>query len=264
MTKSTYETNGDVAVLTLSNPPANLFTLEVGEDIRAGVQRAREECARAMVIQADGAVFSGGADVSLFKDRSLEEARDLMISFIPILAAIEDAPFPVIAAVHGICFAAGLEIALACDLIIAAEGTQLAQVEALIGATTFGGGVYRLSERCGPARAREITFDASTYGAEEFERWNIVNRVVPGDQLRGSALEWAQRLAKGPTGAHAATKRLLRHALANGTRSADGYMSEVVPPLFVGHDLSAGVDYLLTHGVQKFRKNHDEIVFIGE
>ncbi len=88
--------------------------------------------------------------------------------------------------------------------------------------------------------------------------------VVPGDQLRGSALEWAQRLAKGPTGAHAATKRLLRHALANGTRSADGYMSEVVPPLFVGHDLSAGVDYLLTHGVQKFRENHDEIVFIGE
>jgi len=91
-----------------------------------------------------------------------------------------------------------------------------------------------------------------------------VNRVVPGDRLRGSALEWAQRLAKGPTGAHAATKRLLRHALANGTRSADGYMSEVVPPLFVGHDLSAGVDYLLTHGVQKFRENHDEIVFIGE
>jgi len=78
MTESTYEANGGVAVLTLSNPPGNLFTLEVGEDIRSGVERAREEGARAMVIQADGAVFSGGADVSLFKDRSLEEARDLM------------------------------------------------------------------------------------------------------------------------------------------------------------------------------------------
>ena len=152
MTKSTYGTNGDVAVLTLSNPPANLFTLEVGEDVRAGVQRAREEGARAMVIQADGAVLSGGADVSLFKDRSLEEARDLMIGFMPILAALEDAPFPVLAAVHGLCFAAGLELALACDLIIAAEGTQLAQVEALIGATTFGGGVYQAlgAMRAGP------------------------------------------------------------------------------------------------------------------
>jgi enoyl-CoA hydratase/carnithine racemase len=264
MTESAYEPTGDVAVLTLSNPPANLFTIEVGEDIRSGVERARGEGARAMVIQADGAVFSGGADVSLFKDRSLEEARDLMNGFMPILAALEDAPFPVIAAVHGLCFAAGLELALACDLIIAAEGTQLAQVEALIGATTFGGGVYRLSERCGPARAREITFGADSYSAETFERWNIINRVVPGDQLRDRALEWAQSLAKGPTAAHAATKKLLRHALANGTRSADGYMNDVVPPLFVGHDMPNAVDYLLTHGVQKFRENHDEIVFTGE
>lgn len=206
MTESTYESTDDVAVLTLSNPPANLFTLKVGEDIRSGVERAKAERARAMVIQADGAVFSGGADVSLFKDRSLEESRDLMIGFMPILTALEDAPFPVIAAVHGLCFAAGLELSLACDLIIAAEGTQFAQVEALIGATTFGGGVYRLSERCGPARAREITFGADSYSAEQFERWNIINRVVPGDQLRGSALEWAQNLAKGPTAAHAATK----------------------------------------------------------
>jgi enoyl-CoA hydratase/carnithine racemase len=264
MTESTYEANGDVAVLTLSNPPANLFTLEGGEDIRTGVERARDEGARAMVIQADGAVFSGGADVSLFKDRSLDQARDLMIGFMPILAGLEDAPFPIIAAVHGICFAAGLELALACDLIIAADGTQLAQVEALIGATTFGGGVYRLAERCGPARAREITFGAESYSAEQFERWNIINRVVPGDQLRERALEWAQSLAKGPTAAHSATKQLLRHALANGTRSADGYMGEVVPPLFVGHDMPNAVDYLLTHGVQKFRENHDEIVFTGE
>jgi enoyl-CoA hydratase/carnithine racemase len=264
MTESAYEANGDVAVLSLSNPPANLFTLEVGEDIRSGVERASDEGARAMVIQADGAVFSGGADVSLFKDRSLGEASELMTGFMPILAALEDAPFPVIAAVHGICFAAGLELALACDLIIAGEGTQFAQVEALIGATTFGGGIYRLSERCGPARAREITFGADSYSAEQFERWNIINRVVPGDQLRESSLEWAQSLAKGPTAAHAATKRLLRHALANGTRSADNHMSEVVPSLFVGHDLPTAVDYLLTHGVQRFRESHDEIVFTGE
>ena len=264
MAESTYEANGGVAVLTLSNPPGNLFTLEVGEDIRSGVERAREEGARAMVIQADGAVFSGGADVSLFKDRSLEEARDLMIDFMPILASLEDAPFPVIAAVHGICFAAGLELALACDLIIGAVGTQLAQVEALIGATAFGGGVYRLSERCGPARAREIAFGADTYSAEQFERWNIINRVVPGDQLRDAALEWAQTLPRGPTATHAATKKLLGHALANGTRSADGYISKVAAPLFVGHDMPTAVDYLPRHGVQKFRENHDEIVFTGE
>ena len=167
MSESTYEPTGDVAVLTLSNPPANLFTLEVGEDIRSGVEQARGEGARAMVIQADGAVFSGGADVSLFKDRSLEEARDLMIGFMPILAALEDAPFPVIAAVQGLCFAVGLELALACDLIIAAEGTQFAQVEALIGATTFGGGVYRLLLR---ALASNPDASRSDAGRPEPER----------------------------------------------------------------------------------------------
>jgi enoyl-CoA hydratase/carnithine racemase len=258
-----YESAGDVAVVTLSNPPANLFTREMGQGLGDAVGRAGDEGARAMVIQADGELFCGGADVSLFKDRSVEEARELIAGLTPILAAIEDAPFPVIAAVHGLCLAAGLEVALACDLIVAGKSTQLAQVEALIGATTFGGGVYRLAERCGPARAREITFGGEFYSAETFERWNIVNRVVPDDQVRERALEWAQTLAKGPTAAHAATKRVMRFALEHGSREADRYMEEVAPPLFVGHDMPQAVDYLLTHGARKFRADHDEIVFTG-
>ena len=92
----------------------------------------------------------------------------------------------------------GLELALACDLIIAAEGATFAQVEAKIGAATFLGGVYRLAERCGPARARESVFGVDTYDAAAFERWNIIDRVVPDDDLREAALAWAQQLAKGP------------------------------------------------------------------
>ena len=95
------------------------------------------------------------------------------------------------------CFAAGLELALACGLIIAAEGATFAQVEAKIGAATFLGGVYRLAERCGSARAREIVFGADTYDAATFERWNIINRVIPDGDLREAALAWAQQLAKG-------------------------------------------------------------------
>ena len=263
MSHISYESARDVAVVTLANPPANLFTREMGQGLSDAVGRGRDDGARAMVIQADGAGFCGGADVSLFKDRSVEDARELIAELMAIIAAIEDAPFPVIAAVHGPCLAAGLELALACDLIIAAQSTQLAQVEALIGATTFGGGVYRLAERCGPARAREITFGGEFYSAETFERWNIVNRVVPDNQLRERALAWAQTLAKGPTAAHVATKRLVRFALAQGSREADRYMEQIAPPLFVGHDMPLAVDYLLTHGARKFRADHDEIVFTG-
>ena len=87
--------------------------------------------------------------------------------------------------------------------------------------------MYRLAERCGPTRAKEILFGAETYDAATFERWNIVNRVVPDEDLREAALAWAQQLAKGPTLAHAVTKRLLRHALDQGSRQADSSETNV-------------------------------------
>jgi len=180
-----------------------------------------------------------------------------------LVEALEDAPFPVIAAVHGMCFAAGLELALACDLIIAAEGATFAQVEAKIGAATFLGGVYRLAERCGPARAREIVFGADTYDAATFERWNIINRVVPDNDLREAALAWAQQLAKGPTLAHAVTKRLLRYALDHGSRPADRYLLDVAPDLLESRDMQYAVGLLLTQGARKFIQNHAEVVFEG-
>ena len=180
-----------------------------------------------------------------------------------LVDALEDAPFPVIAAVHGVCFAAGLELALACDLIIAAEGAKFAQVEAKIGAATFLCGVYRLAERCGPARAKEIVFGAETYDAATFERWNIVNRVVPGEDLREAALAWGQQLAKGPTLAYAVTKRLVRHALDHGSRQADGYLLDVATPLFESRDMQYAVDLLLTQGARQFIQNHADVVFEG-
>jgi len=161
------------------------------------------------------------------------------------------------------CFAAGLELALACDLIIAAEGATFAQVEAKIGAATFLGGVYRLAERCGPARAKEIVFGAETYDAATFERWNIINRVVPDGDLREAALARAQQLAKGPTRAHAVTKRLLRHALDHGTREADQYLLDVAPGLLESRDMQYAVGLLLTQGARKFIQNHGEVVFDG-
>jgi enoyl-CoA hydratase/carnithine racemase len=180
-----------------------------------------------------------------------------------LVDALEDAPFPVIAAVHGMCFAAGLELVLACDLIIAAEGARFAQVEAKIGAATFLGGVYRLAERCGSARAKEIVFGAETYDAAAFERWNIVNRVVPGEDLREAALAWGQQLAKGPTLAHAVTKRLVRHALDHGSRQADGYLLDVATPLLESRDMQYAVDLLLTQGARQFIQNHSGVVFEG-
>jgi len=145
MIETKYEKIGDVAVVTMANPPANTFTMELGAGLEGAVRRAISEEARALVLQADGPLFCGGADVHLFAGTTAGQAREMFAEGFQLINTLEDAPFPVIAAVHGMCFAAGLELALACDLIIAAEGAQFAQVEAKIGAATCLGGVYRLA-----------------------------------------------------------------------------------------------------------------------
>ncbi|GAA4147884.1 enoyl-CoA hydratase/isomerase family protein [Actinomadura keratinilytica] len=263
MSVAAYESVDDVAVVTLANPPANLFTAELASGLVEVVGRARAEHKRAMVLQADGALFFGGADVSMFQGKSARQAREMFEDGFRAIEALEDAPFPVIAAVHGMCLAAGLELALACDLVLAAEGTQFSQVEARIGATTFLGGVHRLAERCGPARAKEIVYFADFHSAETFERWNIVNAVVPADQLRERALSWARRLAKGPTAAHAATKRLVAHTLAHGSRQADRFLLDAATPLFESRDMRHAVGLMLSLGSRKFMATHDEVVFEG-
>jgi len=262
MIETKYDKTGDVAVVTMANPPANTFTMELGAGLEGAVRRAISEQARALVLQADGSLFCGG-DVHIFAGTTAGQAREMFAEGFRLVQAMEDAPFPVIAAVHGMCFAAGLELALACDLIIAAEGATFAQVEAKIGAATFLGGVYRLAERCGPARAREIVFGAETYDAATFERWDVINRVVPDDDLRQAAMAWAQQLAKGPTAAHAVTKRLVRHALDHGSRQTDGYLLDAATPLLESRDMQHAVGLLLTQGARKFIQNHAEVMFEG-
>lgn len=154
MIETKYEKSGDVVVVTMANPPANTFTMELSAGLEGAIRRAVSEEARALVLQADGPLFCGGADVHLFAGTTAGQAREMFAEGFQLINTLEDAPFPVIAAVHGMCFAAGLELTLACDLIIAAEGAQFAQVEAKIGAATFLGGVYRLAERCRPGQRR--------------------------------------------------------------------------------------------------------------
>jgi len=260
VTSVKVETTDDVAVVTMANPPANLFNSELAVALLEVVRGAEAGGARAMVLRSDGPLFSGGADVEMFHGTSPSAARTMLAEAFRLIEAIEEAPFPVIAAVHGLCLAAGLEMALACDLIIAAEGTQFAQVEAKIGAATFLGGVYRIAERAGTARAFEITFGGDFFDPDTFERWNIVNRVVPPDELDAKAMQWARRLAAGPTAAHAVTKRLVHHATDHGVRRTDGYLLDAATPLFATRDMQHAVDLLITHGAREFMANHDQLM----
>lgn len=264
MSQVIFEMSDDVAIATTSNPPAQLFDTSQISGLRDALRRATEHDARAMVIKSDAALFSGGADVAtVFQGRSRQEGRDLLSAGMEMIAELEDAPFPVIAAVNGLCFAAGLEVALACDFIIAADDAVFAQVEALIGVTTLLGGAYRLAERCGPAIAREIVYTADQFTAEQFAQWHIVNRVVPAADLHRAALDVARKIARGPALAHRQTKRLVRHALAHDSRAADRVVLDESTSLYDSEDMQNAVGYLVENGARTFRANHHLITFEG-
>lgn len=260
MKKVRFEQSDALGLLTLANPPLNLFDEELIEDLGLAINQAKEHSLRALLVQSDGKHFSAGADVAIFKGRTAEEARQRFTSHVRTIADLEELPFPTIAAVQGICVGAGLEVVLACDLIWAASSARFGQVEASIGTTTLLGGVQRLAERAGSSRAREIIYTAEQYDAPTFERWNIVNRVVLDDQLQSDARAFAEGLAKGATLAFAAGKRIVRAYLDGGIRKADAVVNEIAPALFETEDMGSGVEGFLKHGPRGMR---DNIVFHG-
>ena len=260
MSKVRFKRSDALGSIILTNPPLNLFDQELIEDLRAAVDQARLRPLRALLVCADGKNFSGGADVAIFKGKTAKEARALFTSHLRTIADLEELPFPTIAAVQGACMAAGLELALACDLIWAATSTRFGQVEASIGTTTLLGGVQRLAERAGPSRAREIIYTADQYDAVTFERWNIVNRVVPDENLEAETRAFVERLASGATLAYAAGKKFVRAYLERGIRAADALVDEMAPALFETADMRAGVDGLLEHGPRQFR---NKVIFQG-
>lgn len=260
MDKVHFTTEDALGILTLTNPPLNLFSGELITDLRSAADAIKQAPLRALLVRAEGKVFSGGAEVSVFTGVTPAQARERFTSHLRLIADIEELPFPTVAAVQGLCIAAGLELVLACDLIWAASSASFGQAEASIGTTTLLGGVQRLAERAGPSRAREIIYTAAQYDAATFERWNIVNRVIPDERFEAETRTFAGQLAKGPTLAYAAGKRFVRAYLDDGIRAADRAVDELAPALFATEDMQAGVKSVLEYGARKFR---DKVVFYG-
>jgi enoyl-CoA hydratase/carnithine racemase len=248
MAKARFTLEGDVGEIVLDDPPLNLFGPELARDVAEAAAQARDSSARAVLIRAEGDNFSAGANVEMFLGRDEAAARELIEEFMPAIRLFTEIEVPTVAAVQGLCLAAGLEVALTCDLIWAAEGTQLGLVEAVIGATPFGGGTQRLVARAGAGRAAEAVLTGRPYPAETMQQWGIVNRVVLAADLHDKARAFAARLAAGPTLAHSATKRMIRLAVDDGVEAADAALPEVGARVMASDDLQNGARTLLERG----------------
>jgi enoyl-CoA hydratase/carnithine racemase len=246
--KVRFSLEGAVGEIVLADPPLNLFGLQLARDLADAAGEARDSDARAIVMRAEGDNFSAGANVEVFLDRDEAAARELIEEFMPAIRRFAEIEVPTVAAVQGLCLAAGLEVALSCDMIWAAEGTQLGLVEAVIGATPFGGGTQRLVARAGAGRAAEAVLTARAYPAETMLDWGVVNRIVPAADLHEKARTFAERLAAGPTLAHAATKRMIRLAVDEGVEAADAALPEAGARVMASADLQRGARTLLEKG----------------
>jgi enoyl-CoA hydratase len=244
--RARLERDGDVGVLVLDDPPLNLFGREMVEDVLAALDET--DGVRALLVRAEGEYFTGGADVNVFEGLSESDAAHFVGELLAITHRIEELPFPTLASVHGLCLTAGLELSLACDMIWAAESARFGLVEAVVGLTPLMGGTQRMAERAGPARAREFVMGAGLYDAATLERWNVLNRVLPDEELKERSMRFAQRLAAGPTRAHHATKRIVRAYLEHGVRGADERAADIGAPLFETEDLRGAVRSFLAEG----------------
>lgn len=217
-----HRTDGNVSWITLNRPEAmNALTWAQRDRIIELLAAASADPAvRAVVITATGKGFCAGADLrgsgtgTGTGDRVAGDvARMIRLGAQRLITAVLDCEKPVLAAVNGTAAGIGAHLALACDLVIAAETARFIEVFVRRGLVPDGGGAYLLPRLVGPQKAKELMFFGDAVPAAEAARLGLVNKVVPAEELEQTAREWAERLAQGPTRAIAMTKQLVNASL---------------------------------------------------
>ncbi|MET7596503.1 enoyl-CoA hydratase/isomerase family protein [Streptomyces sp. NPDC004082] len=214
-----HATDNAVSWITLNRPEAmNAVTWDQRERVIALLAEASADPGvRAVVLTATGRGFCVGADLRgapAGGDRVPGDvARTLRLGAQRLVAAVLDCEKPVIAAVNGTAAGLGAHLALACDLVLAADSATFIEVFVRRGLVPDGGGAYLLPRLIGPRRAKELMFFGDALTAPDAERLGLVNRVVPAADLEKTARAWSERIAAGPTRALALTKQLVNASL---------------------------------------------------
>ncbi len=212
-------TDGPAARILLNRPDAlNAWNEQFGRDLLDAVTGvAADESVRAVLITGAGRGFSSGADLKEQRSTTGTGVPDLGARleeiYHPIITALRQMPKPVVAAVNGPAVGIGCSLALAADLIVAAESAYFLLAFVNIGLVPDGGSTAFLPARVGYARAAEMAMLGERVPAGQALDWGLVNRVVADDELETAAGELLERLANGPTRSYAGAKRLLNRRM---------------------------------------------------
>jgi enoyl-CoA hydratase/carnithine racemase len=228
-----------VATVTLDNPPANSYDLAVMRKFAADVDAAIASDARAVIVRsASEKFFSAGADVKRFLEGDVESNMEMIRTSQAAFRRMAAAGQVFIAYVNGHALGGGLEIALACDVRLAAPGTyKLGTPEVTLGLLPGNGGTQRLTRLLGPSRALDLLLTGRTFSPDEAHAWGLVAALVDEDGARA----YAERLAAGPQQAIAAIKRCVHEGGQLPLDDGLALEADLVEQLFRSDDAREGL-----------------------
>lgn len=207
--------------ITLNRPDRlNSFTEEMHFALRAALENARADRARAVVLTGAGRGFCAGQDLGDRDPSKMDGPPDLGATvrefYAPLVRQIRDFPAPVICAVNGVAAGAGANLALACDIVLAAESAKFIQSFAKVGLIPDTGGSWHLPHLLGEARAKALALTAEPLSATKAAEWGLIWKALPDGELMPQARAMAAKFATGPTHGFALTKQAIHASATQG------------------------------------------------
>jgi 2-(1,2-epoxy-1,2-dihydrophenyl)acetyl-CoA isomerase len=244
-----YEFGDAAAIITLNRPEAlNALSLQLTLDLRAAIERAIADGARAVILTGEGRAFCSGGDLREMQQMWQKEGRieafleEPLRALHDVILLIRETPIPFLAAVQGVCAGAGTNFALACDLIFAAENASFNEAFVRIGLSPDCGGSFFLPRAVGEKRAAEIFMTGETISAEKALQTGMINRVTASENLMTEAVQMARRLALAPTASIGRIKQMLNATFSNNLQQQLELEHKLQIESGKGNDFKEGVE----------------------
>ncbi len=249
-----------VTTITLNRPDSlNALSNELLLELRTALQAASaDDACRCIVLTGAGRGFSSGADLkdtlgTLKPGQRPDLGEALHTTYHPVLREIRKAQKPVIAAINGIAAGAGLNIALACDVVVAARSAKLIQAFVRIGLIPDAGGTWTVPRLIGRARATQWLMSGDSLSAEKAEQWGLISEVFDDDELADKSAQLAARMAAQPTRALAAMKLLMDTSLDKDLESQIALEARLQTEVGYSEDAMEGIGAFVQKREAKFK-----------
>lgn len=252
------ERRANLVEITLNRPDRlNSFNDEMHEALRNALEEARDSGARAILITGSGRGFCAGQDLGDRDPSKMKGAPDLSLTlttfYNPLVKLIRSLELPTVCAVNGVAAGAGVNLALACDIVLASENAKFIQSFSKVGLVPDTGGTWSLTQLLGEARAKGLALTAYPLPAKQAEQWGLIWKAIPDNDLMSEARKLAASLADGPTLGLSNTKKAIQASHHNTFEQQLELEAEYQKMCGENSDYAEGVSAFLDKREPKFR-----------